>query len=625
MDLKDKLNRKKQAAYGNKLDVNNPNSRYIYSSTKLYKKKKRKPFIILAICIASFLVTLIGFIYLPQFFILDNKPNSFIGIQDDSTTDVRAHHIDNCGNLDFDNDGLTNSYELSIKSDVFRVDSDKDGIPDGIDSNPTKTDKRIVENLRLEGVTVGSSYEVNGVIMWADDEESLMRGGAILLPNGHYRITNFKGWVAFPDCKYAYMYKDGMHTELQHREKENAWRIDEDCEIVITNEKPEQIHRVSFFNNISYWDDGGFSSFISSVLPTKGFVSSQKIWLEDTFVKTDKSVYATDISYNPKLDIDRFTHNNISLNDLTSVYNMINKGKSVFVSLINDKAGETILVVIGYTKDGHLILSSLDDSDSSVLYIYPCSAKSIDENNHISLFTWYEFYGCGYNSHNGDTISYFVSTDDSGTNYLSELITESTTSTASITIPTETGPTIPTMPQNGTMDIDGDTFYYINGVIVTDSFLKKEDGKYKACSSSDSGAFYVNSDGIKLTGKITVDGNIYYYNDGFYRDCFVICGDSYSIGSQYTSNTVYVNSSGQQVYGWFDAGNGYIYASQSGYIAHNCFVTNSNGQYRYVGEDGTVVTNKLITVDGIEIIIDESGNIVNENYAINIINSYLVY
>lgn len=630
MNLKDKINRKTFAAYGKNSTKNYgfdfQNSKYIFSNSKFYKKNRRRNFLITLFSIIGSIAIIIGFIYIPQLFIKESMPNDYIGIPDKGSIGAKLNYIDDCGALDFDNDGLTNAYETSIGSDIYRTDTDKDGVDDNLDSNPTIEDSAILDNLNVEGIFVGSAYEMNGVIMWANDNNSLAKGGAILLPNGNYRITNFKGWVSFPEYKYAYMLKNGIHTELKYKEKEHAWYIDQDCEVALTNEKPKCVNKFTFFNNVSYIDNNILGDVLSFVLPDKGFITSEKIWLEDTFVKVDKSKYAENVSYSASMNIDRFSHNDINLDNITAVYNTINGGNSVFVSLFNNKNGESILSVIGYTEEGHLIASDLEGKANSIIYIYPCASKTIDEKNHVSIGSWYEFKGCGYDSLNGDTISYFLSTQtntsQSKTNGKTE--TSANDDKENPTIPPDTAPTEPTMPENGTMNIGGQTNYYIDGVIVTDSFIRNNNGKYEVCSSSDSGAFYVDSKGIKLTGKITINESNYYYNDGFYTDCFVVCGDSYHVGSQYTSNTIYVNSYGQQIYGWFDAGAGNIYASQNGYIAHNCFVTNSNGQYRYVGEDGTIITNKLITIDGIEIIIDETGNIVNENYAINVINSNFV-
>lgn len=593
----------------------------VMKSKRSYKKKafNKNLFLRIGVIVAGVVVLLVGFIYLPQLFIPDNDENTNFGMVIADSKAIRESYISDNPDKDFDGDGLTNSDELSIGSNIYKPDTDNDGILDDTDKNPNTYDKTLSDSLKTEGIFPKTAFDMNGVLMWADDEQSLVKGGVILMPNGNYRFSNFKGWVSFPnDNITAYKYKNGYHVAVEYKETENAWRIYEDCEITIVNEPPDFIHKLTIFGNVHYLDDTGFSRFISTILPEKGWLTSTRIWLDDTFTDYNNTVMATNTNVDyVNLPDSRFSSNDITMEDINMVYRTIEKGDSVLVSLYNETHGETLINVIGYTLDGNLIVSNPSESQyTSSLYVLPSSAKTLSENGKVTLREWVDYYGCGYDTRNGDVISFVSSSIEKE---IEPIVTEK-----EFDIEPDTAPTAPSLPENGTFVSDGNTYYYIDGVFATDSFIRLNKKKYEYCDITDNGAFYVDKNGFKKTGMFSIDGYNYYYQDGFFIGTFVICGDTYSEGSQYSSSTIYVNNEGKQVFGWFNYGDSYLYASTSGYIAHDCFVSDG-GQIRYVGSDGNIVYNKLITVDNIEVIIDESGRIINENYAINVINSNYVY
>lgn len=625
VNLKDRISKIEAAANKTGFSEHNNSQQTVFipqiKQKQLKKKENSKKALIILCTTLGLVFLLIISIYTPQLFIESSLPNELIETPDKSIISVKENYFNENKYSDFDNDGVCNIDEINNNCNPYNKDTDGDGVLDNIDENPTSFDKTISDSLALEGIFTGSAFEMNGVTMWADDTDSLIKGGVILLPNGDYRITDFKGWVAFSKGNYAYKYEDGKHTLLQHKEKENAWRINDDCIVTVTDEEPEYIHNFSLFGKTSYLDNNLITELISTVLPSKGWITSDKIWLNDTFQDIRGAITASNINTTDDLNVSRFSRNDTELEDIVLIYRTIEQGDSILTSLYSDSSGETIVNVIGYTMDGNLLVQSLDGTKESIIFVLPKSSKTLSENNKVVIRDWVEYVGCGYDTSKGDTISFFASSINTSSQTQNSTDVEETP-----IIEPDTAPPKPTVPVNGTMKVDGVTKYYIDSIYVTDEIIRKVNKKYEKCNIYDSGAFYVDKEGNKATGKINIDGNTYYYNNGFFLSTFVVCGDTYSEGSQYSSYTVYVDSNGRQINGWFNYGGNYLYASyNNGYIAHNCFVKNENGAYRYLGEDGCIVYNKLITVSGIEIMINENGDIINENYAINAINSNFVY
>jgi len=621
LDLLDKVRNKENAGY----QPYNTTPTFIDIKRKADKSKrenKKKVYIIIS-AVIIFISLLITSIYIPQLFIKDIKvENSLITTPDKEAISLRETYLLEHPNEDFDGDGAVNAKEINNGSNPYKFDSDNDGVSDELDSTPNEFSKEIAESLALEGIAPKSPYEMNGLIMWADNEDSLIKGGAILLTNGNYRITDFKGWIAFPSGKYAYSVKNGTHNPLKHKEKENAWYVNGDSEIQITESEPEYIHKFSIFNSSIYLNDNNFSDLISNILPDKGWITSKKIWLDDTFIKNNDITFSTNFNTPSSFDLSRFSHADYKLSNLTMVYNTIAGGDSVYASIIDNEQGESIVRIIGFDKTGNLVTENLDATNANYIYIYPTAGKTLTKDNAVVTREWFEFEGCGYSSYNGSTISFFASSAE-GIEYVPEYVEPIVK--PDLPTPDEIS-TEPTFPENGEVTVGDVTVYYIDGTGATNAFIRKSNEKYEYCKISDKGAFYVDENGLKKAGKFKIKGDTYYYNGRFFVSEFVQCGDEFTAGTQYSYNTVYVDGNGKQVYGWFLYGGNYLYASQNtGYIAHSCFVRNQNGSIRYVDSNGVILTNKLIEVGGIEIMIDANGSIINENYAKNIINNNLVY
>ena len=250
-------------------------------------------------------------------------------------------------------------------------------------------------------------YEINGVILWPDSKEAWALGAVIPVDAG-YQFTNFKGWAKFPGGKYAYQYVNGKHTILKHKDSANAWYIDQDCTVVLVDEKPENTYQISFFGNSTYMRNW-LGSFLSALLPEKGWITGETMWLDDTFVDTRTNVYAkyqkSDVS---NLPVSRFATYSEQLNDLAEVYAFIDDGKCVLATIMSEEYGEAIVEVYGYTADGNLIIADPQlKSVNGVLEMKICCSRALDKDNQVVERSWFEFRGCGFDSRNGDLIGFY--------------------------------------------------------------------------------------------------------------------------------------------------------------------------------------------------------------------------
>jgi hypothetical protein len=148
-------------------------------------------------------------------------------------------------------------------------------------------------------------------------------------------------------------------------------------------------------------------------LPDYGFISCKNVYTEDTFIDTDydTTVDLEEIKYD-EYNYERLKKNSNRLTDLTTVYNTINEGRPLLVSIYEEDEGETILLVYGYTKEGNLLLCNPTTEDEDILYIYPHSRRAINKEGQVIQYEYFEYDGCGFDSTNQKTtISFFSNID----------------------------------------------------------------------------------------------------------------------------------------------------------------------------------------------------------------------
>ncbi len=382
------------------------------------KVKRRIPKSI--IIILAIIAALLLLIYLPGYFMKDNTENNVWAVTPDSAgIKALSDYVKENPNEDTDNDGIINSLEWQYGTSPRFVDTDNDGVSDYAElfitnSNPL-IDEGTLENYikQKDKIDIKKPFKSNTVILWADDVSSYIKGGAVLTLNG-YRVCNFKGWAQFPVEGYAYKIENDVHIPLEYRETENAWRIDDDCEIVISSEPLKMVHvfHVIGFSNV-YINDNFFGKILSAILPSKGLITCSKVAKVDTW-KDTKNYKTNDIK---KIEYERNTHsrfgeNHNGLTNLSSVYITIKKNENVLVSLCSSEYGEYIAEVYGITANGNLLLANPDTLEPiGILDIEERIGRYVDQTGKIGYREWFEFKGLGFDSHNKDSINFFASSN----------------------------------------------------------------------------------------------------------------------------------------------------------------------------------------------------------------------
>lgn len=367
-----------------------------YSKCKVHRRKKTK--IIIAI-VASIIIVLFAFLYLPQFFI----PHSNDGVC--LTVKPINFDINQFSDNDFDNDGITNRQEKENGTNPYYIDSDRNGISDLAELNLNETDLSAL----YPGELSSAPFSVNGVILWADDDFSQMTGSVAYTAFGCYEFTNFRGWAKFPTGNYAYKYKEGIHTLLKYRDKENAYYIDENCVVEITDEKLETVYLVSFFGKEEYKEDSWWQGFLDTILPEKGFITSRKMTLKDTYQNLSQDYYCRNTNIDWVLSQDRFMTNTNSLSDLTDVLYSLKAGKCVLVSLYSQEKGESLGIIYNYNINNEFeVIDYFDNSIVSTIHIQINTSKYMDENKKMKPINIFEFKSGCFDSEDGDCISFIL-------------------------------------------------------------------------------------------------------------------------------------------------------------------------------------------------------------------------
>lgn len=363
--------------------------------------KFAKPALITAITV----VTVFGAFYIPQLFMKDD-PGELISTPNASGWQQMQEYLLSHKGDDFDKDGMTNWDEIQSGSDPFFPDSDFDGIFDGIDDKPTEKGKKLENAIMAEGTTRKDPYSINGVVLWPDNNKSWLHGAVIEVQDG-FQFTNFEGWVKFPSGTYAFQYSNGAHTLLPYRAETNTWHITKDCTVVLRDTIPENTYCISFFNHSFYVRNHIIGNIFNALLPSKGWLTCQKMWLDDTFVDTQSVTYAPYRKVNT-VNIGTYYGNyNKKLDTLANVYQVIKNGSPMLVSLQSEEHGECILEVYGFTQAGDLIVADTQFKDrAGVLTIDIKCERIIEDDGSVGTFGWFEFSGCGYSSYEGAKIAF---------------------------------------------------------------------------------------------------------------------------------------------------------------------------------------------------------------------------
>lgn len=387
----------------------------VIDAARKFRMPKKLKIVLLSVfaTIGIFLLS----VYIPSWLSAAEQESYYSLAYDPKAVDfTKTLHLGEFADADFDNDGVTNKEEYNEDTDMFSIDTDHDGYSDAYeiqnDMDPLKEDD-LSKYVKQQGKSLDTPYSDEGVILWPDDYSSKAYGYVIKDMTGYY-IKNFKGWAQFPDSlnSFVYSYKDGICTELKYRETENAYYIKEDSYIIVLNDEVKYSYTLTAFGNNYTLDSRFWGSVLSFILPSKGntYLKCSKA-AELPFDTRSRSTAPKTIEYNDAYE-DRLTQNTNSLNALSSVFNMIDKGKCVYVSIYKPEEGESIGVVYGYENHNALLIA--DPKTGSYAGKLHISLKGANTNtpNGMIKRTWFEFEGLGFNSENGDRICFFGSEAD---------------------------------------------------------------------------------------------------------------------------------------------------------------------------------------------------------------------
>ena len=392
--------------------------------------KAKKGFLIAGGVIVCFA----GSIYLPAAFY---TPSSSAApyrtlVADETALKTYQQYIKDHPDADFDQDGLTNAMEENYGTNIWSSDTDKDGVSDYAElfvteTSPTQASSILVDQVAAQdkknGDTVRTPYKVDDITFWPDNYSSKAYGAIVRTIHG-YRFWNYSGWVKFPGTVYAYSYVDGIHTPLPHREQEDAWYISSSAEVRIYDTELPFVNELKLpFIGSVYLEDSGLGNMLSKVPPSEGsFITCEKKAVKDTEPDISSDVVA-DIAL-PEMDftdLSRFSENQNTLKDLSTVRKYIEAGRCVAVSFYSESSGESIGIVYGYTDDGDLLIAGTDLVPAGVLKITECAMKIMNKDGVIGQTSWFEFAGLGFNSNTQkDRINFFATAKEGSKNNVSD-------------------------------------------------------------------------------------------------------------------------------------------------------------------------------------------------------------
>lgn len=626
MNLRDRINQKHTES--SEIGTGDERTNSVLPSAKRKKRVPNKVLRIIAAGALAFVSLAVVVIYGSALFAGSGDENEYLfepspGKKELVDQFVKAHPYD-----DFDNDGVLNQAELDQRSNPFSDDTDHDGVADKYDIRPDVADNEVLKVLKASGVKTKDSFDMSGVVLWPSDKSSWVNGGVINTQSG-YNFTDFNGWAQFNEKGYAYKVVDGCQQLLKYDDKTNSWKIDGAGFVVLHKEVMPTTNRLSFFKKQSYIH-GKFGDFLSAVLPNAGLISCRSMLMEDTYINTNKVVTASPVTLTERKYAERrFRGYTDTLDALADVYNHIDNGQCILASLLSSE-GECVVEVFGYQENGSLLVTDPCDTEkSAVIQVTARGIRAVDADEKLTSFTYFDFAGCGFDSEEGDLIAFFEYDPDE----VSEKEPESGNATPEPTqTPEPTATPAPTeavkdFPENGTAVVGGVEYFFIDKQIVMNAFIRKntETGLWEQCAPIDQGAIYISEEGQKKTGKIEAFGATYIvFKDGnvAFNQFVALNNGEYFSTSPSASGSMYVDSNGQIVTGWFTWSKNKYWANASGLIAHNCFVT-KDGNYRYLRQDGTQASNCMVVIDGVEILLDSNGSVINREYAQNIIKRHL--
>lgn len=382
-----------------------------------HKEKKKRELnkkLLKSGCIAAVVLALVGFIYIPQFFIKENKTNETNVNKNASAIGEYNTALKTAGNEDWDNDGVINSLEQYKLTNEWKADTDGDGYTDvyelNSNSNPAENNHSLTDTMKdylsSRGEKYDMAFKINDVTLWADDIKSRTYGYVVPTPDGGFEFTNFKGYAQFSAGTVAYKIENGKHIRLKYRKKEDAYYINGDCTVYVYESPLKMTNKVTFFNSSFYTSDNLVTKALSFILPDKGFIASERMASVDAETDYIQNTIITNISkVSIPEDINKFSKNNTSLTDMAMLRKLLSSNNPIVVSLYDKDEGEYLGIVYGFTKSGNLLIADYYSKKSvGELKVHYTAETTYD--GQFNQREYFNFEGLGFNSKDGDRIRF---------------------------------------------------------------------------------------------------------------------------------------------------------------------------------------------------------------------------
>lgn len=392
----------------------------IYGNGGYAPKKKRKVPYKLIITV-GIILSLLAVIYLPEMlYAPEQSENRLVLPAKLEAVKLTSEYTRDCPDEDFDGDGLINHLEQQHGSSPRKADTDNDGVSDYAEVYLTGTspsvydsgllEKQVKATLDEEGKKYSDPYKREGVILWADDLSSRAFGTVVRTQQG-YTVRHFTGWVELPEDGYAYEITDGGYRLLHYKEDSNAWRIEGDTDILLSEEKLTFQHSL----HLAVWDftvpDNIVGKALSAILPDHAGILTCRPVAEQKQQSTSVSVKKIQTPDYDADDRTRYGSNHNSLEELGEVYALIDEGACVLASLNSTGVGETLILIYGYTSDGNLLIADPETVQPvGTLFITPNAAVILTASGETGQQGFFDFVGLGFDSAAFDRIHFISAT-----------------------------------------------------------------------------------------------------------------------------------------------------------------------------------------------------------------------
>lgn len=383
------------------------------------KKKRHVPYKL--IITVGIIFALITAIYLPEMLYTPTQgENRLVLPAKLEAVKLTSEYTRDCPEEDFDGDGLINHLEQQYGSSPRTADTDHDGVSDYSEIYRTGTspsvydsgllEKQVKAELDAEGKKFSDPYKRAGTILWADDMRSRAFGTVVRTPQG-YSVRHFTGWIELPGDGYAYEISNGEYRLLRYKEDSNAWRIEGDTEILLSEEKLSFQHTLHF----AAWEwslsDNLFGKALSAILPDHAGLLTCRPVADYMNESTAVRVQEIQTPEYDKNDRTRYGSNHNSLKELGEVYALIDGGSCVLASLNSTGVGETLILIYGYSSDGNLLIADPESTQPvGILTVKPNASVVMTAAGKIEQQEFFDFIGLGFDSALFDRIHFISAT-----------------------------------------------------------------------------------------------------------------------------------------------------------------------------------------------------------------------